>query len=137
MWFFPMHRVLLLLGLAAVLQASTAHAQQLDGRLGFLARQLQKASDPRVRAQNALLLGSAKEPAVVRPLCNALADQSDLVRTSVAKALAQLGEPSAIDCLRAKEDDPEAQVRNEIARAIAALEAARDKPPRPPELYIS
>lgn len=116
-----------------MLQASIAHAQ-LDGRLGFLARQLQKASDPRVRAQNALLLASAKDPAVVWPLCGALADKSDLVRISVARALAQLGEASAIECLRAKKDDPEAQVKKEIARAIALLEEARDKPP---ELYIS
>jgi hypothetical protein len=49
-------------------------------------------------------------------------------------ALAQLGVASAIDCLRAKQDDPEEQVKNEIARAIAALEAARAKPP---ELYIA
>jgi hypothetical protein len=130
---FPMRRVLRFLGLAAVLQAGTVHAQ-LDGRLGFLARQLEKASDPRVRAQNALLLAAAKEPAVVRPLCGALADKSDLVRASVAKALAQLGEVSAIDCLRAKQDDPDGAVKAEIARAIAALEAARDKKP---ELYIS
>jgi hypothetical protein len=127
-----MGRVLRLLGLAVALQAGAAHAQ-LDGRLGFLARQLQKASDPRVRAQNALLLAAAKDPAVVWPLCGALSDKSDLVRSSVAKALAQLGEVSAIDCLRPKANDPDPQVKAEIARAIAKLEAVRD---REPELYI-
>jgi len=129
-----MLRAIALLGLLAAVAAGPARAQKLNARLAFLARQLQKASDPRVRAQNALLLGAAKDPVVVRPLCLALGDDSELVRTSVAKALGQLGEPSAIDCLRTRKNDDAAAVRAEVARALKALEAAAA---RRPELYIS
>jgi len=129
-----MLRGLTLICVLAAVAAGPVRAQQLNGRLAFLARQLQKATDPRVRAQNALALGSAKDPAVVRPLCMAFNDQSDLVRTSVAKALGALGEPSAVDCLKSHKDDAASQVRSEVERALKLLEAASS---HPPELYIS
>lgn len=129
-----MLRAIALLGLLAAVVAGPAHAQKLNGRLAFLAKQLEKASDPRVRAQNALLLGASKNPDVIRPLCVAFKDDSELVRTSVAKALGQLGEPAAIDCLKARKDDDAAAVRAEIERALKALEAAAS---HQPELYIS
>jgi len=126
-------RSLAIFGLLAAVVAGHAHAQ-LDGRLSFFARQLQKAKDPRVRAQNALALGISKESAAAVPLCMALNDTSDLVRSSVAKAIGQLGEPSGIDCLKAHKDDAAGTVRSEIERAMALLQAASD---RHPELYIA
>jgi len=129
-----MFRAFAFLGLLAAVAAGPARAQKLNGRLAFLARQLEKASDPRVRSQNALLLGSAKNPAAVRPLCLAFGDESELVRTSVAKALGQLGEPSALDCLKARKNDGAAAVRAEVERALKVLEAAAN---HRPELYIS
>jgi hypothetical protein len=125
-------RSLALLGLLVAALAGPAHAQ-LDGRLSFFARQLQKAKDPRVRAQNALALGISKETAAAVPLCMALNDASDLVRASVAKAIGQLGAPSGIDCLKAHKDDAAGTVRSEIERSLALLQAAQ----HPPELYIS
>lgn len=126
-------RSLALFGLLAAVVAGPAHAQ-LDGRLSFFARQLQKAKDPRVRAQNALALGISHESAAAVPLCMALNDTSDLVRSSVAKAIGQLGEASGIDCLKAHQDDAAGNVRSEIERALAALQAVAS---RHPELYIA
>jgi hypothetical protein len=126
-------RRLALFGLLVAALAGPAHAQ-LDGRLSFFARQLQKAKDPRVRAQNALALGISKETAAVVPLCMALNDDSDLVRSSVAKAIGQLGAPSGIECLKAHKDDAAGAVRSEIERSLALLQAAAN---HPPELYIS
>lgn len=126
-------RSLALFGLLVAVLAGPAHAQ-LDGRLSFFAKQMQKAKDPRVRAQNALALGLSKESAAAVPLCMALNDQSDLVRASVAKAIGQLGAPSGIDCLKAHKDDAAGSVRSEIERSLALLQAAAN---HPPELYIS
>jgi HEAT repeat protein len=121
-------------GLLVAVAAGPAHAQ-LDGRLSFFARQLQKAKDPRVRAQNALALGLSKEAAAVVPLCMALNDESDLVRSSVAKAIGNLEAPSGIDCLKAHKDDAAGAVRSEIERSLALLQQAAAA--HPPELYIS
>jgi len=126
-------RSLALLGLLAAVLAGPAHAQ-LDGRLSFFAKQLQKAKDPRVRAQNALLLGFSKESAAAGPLCMALNDDSDLVRSSSAKALGQLGAASGIDCLKAHKEDAAGNVRTAIESSLAALLAAAN---HHPELYIS
>src|SRR5687767_3214830 len=71
-----MSRAFAVFGLLAAVAAGPAQAQ-LDKRLAFFARQLQKASDPRVRAQNALALGLSQEPAALGPLCVALNDKSD------------------------------------------------------------
>jgi len=67
-------------------------------------------------------------------LCVALNDDSDLVRSSVAKALGQLGAASGIDCLKAHKGDAAGAVRSEIERSLALLQAAAN---HPPELYIS
>src|SRR5262245_19221875 len=115
-----MSRSFAVFGLLVAVTAGPAQAQ-LDQRLAFFARQLQKSSDPRVRAQNALALGLSHEAAAVAPLCKALGDTSDLVRSSVAKALGTLGEVAGIDCLKAHQDDAAGAVRTEIERALAAL----------------
>lgn len=127
-------RALALLCFIASAAAGAAGGAPLNGRLAFLAKQLTKASDPRVRAQNALLLGKAQDPAVVRPLCVALSDASELVRVAVVKALGAVEDPSALDCLKAHKDDEAAAVRAELERVIQMLEAVAS---HPPELYIA
>jgi len=128
-----MSRAFAVFGLLAAVAAGPAHAQ-LDKRLAFFARQLQKASDARVRAQNALALGLSHEPAAVGPLCMALNDKSELVRASVAKAIGSLGDAGGIDCLKAHQEDAAGSVRSEIERALTLLQAAASKHP---ELYIA
>ena len=105
-----------------------------DGRIAYLTRNLEKGSDPRLRAQSALLLAKSQNEAVLAPLCAALSDASEIVRTAVAKALLELGDLSAIDCLRHTASDPDGDVRAAVRKALAALEAIKN---RKPELYIS
>jgi len=106
---------------------------QADGRITFLTRQITKSSDPRVRAQAALMLGATRNTAAVEPLCTGLEDDSGLVRTAAAKALLQLEEPSSYDCLKDRKGDPDHEVRVAVGKALAALELQRN---RRPELYI-
>ncbi len=121
-------RFSLALLLATSVAVSTARG---DGRLTYLVRQLEKASDPRLRAQSALLMAATQDPAAVQPLCKALEDPSDIVRSSSARALEQLGESSAQGCLKAHEHDASPDVQTAVKRAIAALTVKK------PELYIS
>lgn len=103
-----------------------AHAA--DARFTFLGKQLEKATDPRGRAQAALLLGQTQDPAALPMLCKALSDRDDVVRAASAKALQALGELSAIDCLKTAEQNPS------VKSALAALEAVKNQPPR---VYIA
>jgi hypothetical protein len=125
-------RQLLVPLLIAALCASNASAA--DARMTFLFRQLEKATDPRGRAQAALMLGASKDPSVVQPLCGALArDGSDLVRAAAAKGLSQAGQGAAVGCLQARKSDPNAEVRAAVHSALAALAGSA----RRPALYIA
>ena len=104
-----------------------------DPRLTFFAKQLNTASDPRARAQAALALGTFGSAEAVPPLCDGLDDREALVRTSAAKALEQIGDFGAIDCLRKHTGDSSSEAQNAVRRALASLEAAKS---RPVTLYI-
>jgi len=110
---------------------STAFA---DPRIAYLTRQLESGKDPRVKAQAALVLGATNDPSAVSPLCLGVKDSSEIVRSSAARALLQLEELSAIDCLKAQKNDPDPAARAAIASALQKLEAIRN---RKPEFYIA
>jgi len=100
-----------------------------DPRITFLARQLGTATDPRVRAQAALTLGTTEAPEALAPLCTALADPVPLVRAAVARSLPELHDLAALDCLGAHGADPAPEAQGEIRRAIALLRKVRERPP--------
>jgi hypothetical protein len=119
--------------LVLLLWVSLPALAQGDARVAFLTKQLEKGKDPRARSQAALVLGATEEPEAVRPLCTALADESEVVRTAAAKGLATLKELSALDCLKAhKEKDAATQAA--IREAIQGLEAFKSRAPR---LYVA
>jgi hypothetical protein len=121
-----------LLPVALLLLALPALAQ-VDARVAFLTRQLEKGKDPRARSQAALVLGATEEPEAVRPLCSGLQDESELVRAAAAKGLATLKEASGLDCLK-KHKETDAATMVAVREAIKALE---DFKARPPRLYVS
>jgi hypothetical protein len=121
-----------LLPLALLLLAMPALAQ-VDARVAFLTKQLEKGKDPRARSQAALVLGATEEPEAVRPLCTGLEDVSELVRASAAKGLATLRESSGLDCLK-KHKEVDAATLVAMREAIKALE---DFKARPPRLYVA
>jgi HEAT repeat protein len=106
-----------------------AHA---EGRVAFLAERLKyppgngQTDDFRVRANAAVALGATNDEAAVAPLCDGLADPSDVVRQAAAVALKRLSRATALDCLHARYAiENSAAVKVEIQRAVAASEAAR------------
>ena len=111
-----------------VLLGGTALADG-DPRVAFLARQLSTASDPRVRAQAALTLGTTEAPGALVPLCAALEDPVPLVRVAVARSLPELHDLAALDCLAAHEGDPAPEAGAEIRRAVALLRKVKERPP--------
>lgn len=120
-----------LLLLALLLLAMPALAQ-VDARVAFLTKQLEKGKDPRARSQAALGLGVTDEPDAVQPLCAGLEDTSELVRTAAAKGLATLQEVSALDCLK-KHKETDAATLVSIRDTIKTLESLKSRPPR---LYV-
>jgi hypothetical protein len=99
-----------------------AFADQVD-ELGPALR-----GDPsyKVRAQAAIVLGNLKDRRGVPLLLGALRDHEPAVRIVAASSLGRLGDPSALDGLRASMADVELPVRTAAGKAIAAIEAARD-----------
>src|SRR5215831_5431053 len=81
--------------------ALLAPAASGDSRTDFLVQRL-KAEDFRVRTNAALALGATNDDGVIPPLCDALADVSEVVRQAAAVALKRLGKSSALPCLRAR-----------------------------------
>jgi hypothetical protein len=121
-----------LLPVALLLCALPALAQ-VDARVAFLTKQLEKGKDPRARSQAALVLGATEEPEAVRPLCTGLEDESELVRAAAAKGLATLKEASGLDCLK-KHQEKDAATLVAIRDAIKALEDFKN---RKPLLYVA
>jgi hypothetical protein len=107
--------------LLAALVAWSAWAA--DARIAFLSKQLATAKDPRVRVQAALGLGSTNDIDSIAPLCGALSDTSDIVRSSAAKALAQLADPSSLDCLKQHLNDPSPEVRPAIQHTYDLIDS--------------
>jgi bacterioferritin-associated ferredoxin len=113
-----------------VLLALATPAQgQPDPRMSFLIKRLEKASDPRGRAQAALILGASGEPAAVAPLCNALTDAEHIVRSAAAQGLGELGEVSAVRCLKKHAGDANPEARAAIQKASATLERLQNVKP--------
>lgn len=111
----------------------------LDGaaqsRFAFLVDQLKNATDFRLRTQAALALGGSDEPLAVDPLCQALDDSSDSVRSAAAAALGKLKNPGGATCLKSHlEDETNASVRSVMERSSQLLEGGGTKStkPRPP-----
>lgn len=120
--------------LLALLAAPPVLAGGSDARLAYLSRQLRTAKDARVRAQSALVIGKMEEPSTVAVLCEGLEDESDVVRTAAARALEQVGEIQALDCLGKHAKHGDSDTRKAVARTIATLEKVKN---RKPEFYIS
>lgn len=116
--------------LVLFLLAPGAALSQGDSRIAFLGRQLQQGKDPRTRSQAALVLGATEDPEAVAPLCGALKDASELVRSAAAKGLAKLLEPAALGCLQAHKAEADAKVKAAVEEAVAALKAYQARPPR-------
>jgi hypothetical protein len=99
-----------------------------DSRTNFLIDRLRyppsagQSDDFRIRAQAALALGASNDDAAVQPLCDALSDPNDAVRSSVAAALGRLGRPSGADCLKARlGSESSASVKGQIQKAIDSI----------------
>ena len=116
------------MALVAVLLGGTALADA-DPRIAFLARQLGTATDPRVRAQAALTLGTTEAAGALGPLCTALGDPEPLVRSAVARSLTELHDLGALDCLTAHAGDTAPEARAEIGRAVAMLKKVKERRP--------
>lgn len=114
-----------------VLLFVSAPALAADARFTFLGKQLERATDPRARAQTALMLGQYGDPAGVPMLCKALTDKEDIVKVAAAKALDALGDFTAIGCLKTAGASGGAQAA--IAAALKSLEKAKSNPPK---LYV-
>ncbi len=115
--------------LVALLLLATPALAQVDARVAFLTKQLEKGKDPRARSQAALVLGATEEPEAVRPLCTGLQDASEVVRSAAAKGLATLKEASGLDCLK-KHKETDAATLAAVREAIKALEEFKARPPR-------
>jgi HEAT repeats len=106
-------------------QATLGPGARAQGRTEFLAQQLRTSDDFRVRTQAALALGATDDPAAVDPLCRGLDDANDVVRTAAAAALAKLGRPQGIPCLKARQSrESNATARSQIEKSLHALEKA-------------
>jgi len=137
----PFSRRLLALAmtLSAVFALSLGGARPLlaDDRTNFLIDRLRyppsagTSDDFRIRAQAALALGATNDDAAVQPLCQALGDPNDAVRSAVAAALGRLGRPGGADCLKVRlQYESSASVRGQIQKAIDSISAGGAGPPR-------
>jgi hypothetical protein len=121
-------KILLCFVLAVTLLGS--RAVRADDRTAFLIDRLKyppsagHSEDFRVRASAALALGTSNDDAAVPPLCQALADPNDAVRTAVAAALGRLARASSSDCLKTRlGNEPSAGVKAQIQKALDAIAA--------------
>jgi hypothetical protein len=104
-----------------------------DGRLSFLIDQLKTASDFRLRTQAALALGASEDPSAQSPLCDALDDDNDSVRSAAAAALGRLKSPAGLPCLKDHlEEETNASVRSVVARSVQLLQGGGSKSGKPP-----
>jgi hypothetical protein len=105
--------------------ATLGGGARAQGRTEFLAQQLRTSDDFRVRTQAALALGATDDSAAVDPLCRGLDDGNDVVRTAAAAALAKLGRPQGVPCLKARQArEGNGTARSQIEKSLHALEKA-------------
>lgn len=124
-----MRPALLVISTFVALAPRGAAAQ--DARVNLLAKQLDGAKDPRLRAQTAVVLGGTGSPFAAVPLCKVLKDPEVIVRTAAANALGELKAAEAQACLKAAANDADSGVKAAVARALAAGVVV------PGSLYIS
>ncbi len=108
-----------------------------DDRTVFLIDRLKYPPSPghsddfRVRASAALALGSGNDDAAVPPLCQALADPNDAVRSAVAAALGRLARAASVDCLKARlATDSSPGVKTQIQKALDAISSGASSVPK-------
>ena len=94
-----------------------------EGKTTFLAEQLKKNADFRVRTSAALSLGTSDDPAAVKPLCGCLDDGSEVesVRLACAAALGKLKRPGSEACLKDHTSDSSSKVKEQVATSLKAL----------------
>lgn len=108
------------LGVASVLAATQVQA---DGKTTFLAEQLRKNADFRVRVDAALKLGTSDDAEAVKPLCACLDDgsEAEAVRVACAAALGKLKKPGGDGCLKEHSSDKSSKVREQVSTSLKAL----------------
>ena len=106
---------------ALAVLGSTPAAHADADRVKFLADKL-KSDDFRVRTNAALALGASNDDLAVDPLCGALGDSSEVVRTASAVAMKRLARPAALPCLNARASvETDDGAKTAIARAVEAI----------------
>ena len=118
-------RVALLAAVFGLFSAPTRDVSA-DGKSSFLAEQLKKNPDFRVRISAALSLGTSDEAAAVKPLCGCLDDGSEVesVRVACAAALGKLKKPGSDTCLKDHVGDASPKVKEQVATSIKSLGGA-------------
>lgn len=106
--------------MVGLLLAPPARAE--DARVSFLVRQLRSTQDPRVKAQTVLLLSQTASPDAVKPLCESLKDSELVVRTAAANAIAELKQPSAVQCLKDALSETDSGLRAALQKALDSLQ---------------
>src|SRR6478736_4351171 len=91
---------------------SASYSASAQSRVGFLIDQLQHATDFRLRTQAALALGASDDGSATQPLCEALDDTNDSVRSAAAAALGKLKKSAGLSCLREHSGEANASVRS-------------------------
>ena len=109
-----------------------AHSALAQGKVGFLIDQLKHATDFRLRTQAALALGASDDASAAAPLCDALDDSSDSVRSAAAAALGKLKSPAGLPCLRRHMSESNPSVRSVIEQSAQALQGSSTWPSKPP-----
>jgi hypothetical protein len=89
-----------------------------------LVQRLEQNKDFRVRTQAALALGASKKKDAVGPLCRALSDESQSVRTAVSAALGRLALGGA-ECLKKRQaSEKNGTVLAAIKKALTRVDGA-------------
>lgn len=110
--------------LPVVALTATAGVALADDKIDALIQQLKTSEEFRVRTQAALALGVTKDPAALKPLCDALDDAHEAVRGASAAALGKLSRPEGVPCLQSRDPkENDSKVKAQIAKSIKALEA--------------
>jgi hypothetical protein len=123
-----------LLFVATIVTALRADAQSSGTK--FLAEQVRKSPDHRVRMDAALKLGTSDDPDAVKPLCACLSDTAEveLVRVACAAAIGKLNKPGCGDCLTKNANDSSAKVRAQVVSALKSTGGATAAPPSAPSI---
>jgi hypothetical protein len=121
----------LALGIGAFMAACLFSAPA-SADVDYFIDQLSNANDFRVRTQAALALGASDDKAAVEPLCSALDDTNDSVRSAAAAALGRLKNPKGLPCLKSHLGESSASVLSVIQRSAKALQGGKSGKPPPP-----